>query len=82
MVRAISKIRHIRKGEILVSELRNFTTEQLISELENRNGVRSTHIREGEFSKIEAKGIDESKLRYLKGYGPGVIITTTRNNSS
>jgi len=57
--------------------LREVSREELVKELDSRQGVRSTKLNANEFFKIQAAGKDNSKDRHLMGYGPGVILEVT-----
>lgn len=63
-----------------MDSLKNISTEELIKEIANREGVRSMDITKGEFHRTQVSGEGDSKLRYLKGYGPGVILEITKSN--
>lgn len=55
-------------------DLRYVELSELISELKNRDGIRSMEIKENEVHKVQAAGIDETRNRYIKGEGPAVIL--------
>lgn len=59
--------------------LRNIKTKDLINELLIREGVRSMNIEKGETVKsvvflTEKQNNDEDGTRYLRGYGPSLIL--------
>lgn len=58
--------------------LRNVDTKDLINELLIREGVRSMNIEKGETVKstvfLTEKQNDEDGTRYLRGYGPSIIL--------
>ena len=58
--------------------LRNIKTKDLINELLLREGVRSMNIEKGETVKsvvfLTEKQNDEDGRRYLRGYGPSLIL--------
>ena len=58
--------------------LRNIKTKDLINELLIREGVRSMNIEKGETVKsvvfLTEKQNDEDGIRYLRGYGPSLIL--------
>lgn len=58
--------------------LRNIKTKDLINELLIREGVRSMNIEKGETVKsvvfLTEKQNDEDGTRYLRGYGPSLIL--------
>lgn len=58
--------------------LRSVSTEDLLKEIINRQGIRSMEVSEEEFHKTQVSGSNDGKLRYLKGYGPGVIIEVSK----
>jgi hypothetical protein len=60
--------------------LRDVSTEDLVKEIINRQGIRSIEVTEEEFHKTQVSGSGEKRLRYLKGYGPGIVIEVTKND--
>ena len=58
--------------------LRNVDTKDLINELLIREGVRSKNIEKDETVKttvfLTEKQNDEDGTRYLRGYGPSIIL--------
>ena len=58
--------------------LRDIKTKDLINELLIREGVRSMNIEKGETVKsvvfLTEKQNDEDGTRYLRGYGPSLIL--------
>ncbi len=58
--------------------LRNVDTKDLINELLIREGVRSMNIEKDETVKttvfLTEKQNDEDGTRYLRGYGPSIIL--------
>lgn len=58
--------------------LRNVDTKDLINELLIREGVRSMNIEKDETVKttvfLTEKQNDEDRTRYLRGYGPSIIL--------
>ena len=58
--------------------LRNVDTKDLINELLLREGVRSMNIEKDETVKttvfLTEKQNDEDGTRYLRGYGPSIIL--------
>lgn len=61
-----------------MKSLRGFNTEDLIKELESREGVKSTNVYSDEFSKIQVSGNGDKHLRHIKGYGPLIILEIKR----
>ena len=59
-------------------DLRDVVLSDLISELKNRDGIRSMEIKENEVHKVQAAGSDDSMNRYIKGEGPAVILEIKR----
>lgn len=55
-------------------DLREIRTKDLVKEFMSRQGVKSTNVNNNEFSKIQVSGEGDKHLRYLKGYGPAVIL--------
>lgn len=57
-----------------MNDIREFSTKELVRELLSRDGVKSTNVVSGEFSKVQVSGKEDKNLRYLKGYGPLTIL--------
>lgn len=60
--------------------LRDISTAELLKEIISRQGIRSIEVSEEEFHKTQVSGGNSERLRYLKGYGPGVIIEVSRRD--
>lgn len=63
----------------MVINLRDISTEDLILEISSRDGVRSIDVTKDEFHKTQVSGLCDSRLRYLKGYGPGIILEISKS---
>lgn len=55
-------------------DLKAISTEELMKEISCREGVRSIDVAGEEFSKIQISGTEGKGLRYIKSYGPSMII--------
>ena len=64
----------VKGEEEVMVELRTIDTLKLVSELESREGVKSTYVTEEEFSKIQVSKSGDKNFRYIKGSGPLKIL--------
>ncbi|MBB6622251.1 BC1881 family protein [Clostridium gasigenes] len=55
-------------------DLKGISTKALIDELKSREGSRSMEINKSESFKVLANGNDGSKSRYIRGYGPVIVL--------
>ncbi|MEG0668522.1 MAG: hypothetical protein RR460_07825 [Clostridium sp.] len=55
-------------------ELTNATTHQIIQELKLRLEIRDVIVAKGETHKINITSKNDSRLRYMQGVGPVMII--------
>jgi hypothetical protein len=62
-----------------VVDLRYVELNDLIRELQSREGIRSVEIQKNEVHKVQAAGSDDSKNRYIKGEGPAIILEVKSN---
>lgn len=60
--------------------LRNISTDELLREIANRDGVRSIHVDQGEYHKTQVSGNGDSKLRYIRGQGVATILEIKSNS--
>lgn len=63
-----------------MSNLREASIDELIAEITRREGVRSMQISKNEYVKaqVHLSATYDNGTRYLKGYGPGVILEITK----
>lgn len=55
-------------------ELKNATTNEIIQELKKRVEIRDVIVAPGEIHKVNVVTEDNKKDRYIKGYGPVMIL--------
>ena len=55
-------------------DLRYVELNDLIREIQNRDGIRSMEIKKNEVHKVQAAGLDDSRNRYIKGEGPAINL--------